>query len=422
MSEKLKFSIGEYNLKKLNNKELELLKAYMEHPIKDISQKKIFMNPNTLIDDIGFNNFIQRIKAGTAFFIDKKQISKSELKKEKEQILKELTTYFEELKKLNSRNDHHGILGIKEGLSKEEIQKAYWGLMQKYHSDKFKQYGDQNIIDMADEILKIIINAYKLLTDPEGYKAEQRGEPPRPDIDFARSEILKEFRRRFGAEYTPFIHRQRHGLFDFPEINMDHRMKIDSLTYEYQVLYRSGYNPFSDPIHVALQDEFNRRHKYYYSFLFASPWDRRDFERLVVEHKQVRDMGFESFNDSKYQAVRKEYMRRYWVHSMSGMDERTTQKFYEILAEYNNYSGKKSNPFKDLLYKFKLPFYRVRRKIIGVALLALSVLIFIAYLLIATSWGVWIVIGMAALAACGLVPYMIIKDVIVAKKTRKKKK
>ena len=53
------------------------------------------------------------------------------------------------------------VLGVPEGASQEEIRRAYLKLVKKYHPD---QYRNNPLADLAEEKLKEINEAYKLLS------------------------------------------------------------------------------------------------------------------------------------------------------------------------------------------------------------------------------------------------------------------
>lgn len=74
-----------------------------------------------------------------------------------------------EMRRILSTNDLYEILGITKTCSPSDMKKAYRVLAMKYHPDKNKQKG-------ADEIFKRVSAAYSILSDTEKRaKYESRG-------------------------------------------------------------------------------------------------------------------------------------------------------------------------------------------------------------------------------------------------------
>ena len=88
--------------------------------------------------------------------------------------------------------DPYETLGVRQGVSQEQIKKAYRDMVKKYHPDKYK---DHPLEDLAKEKMQEINEAYELLTRGDG--------SGRPYTGYSTPDEAAEQARR-GASQGPF--------------------------------------------------------------------------------------------------------------------------------------------------------------------------------------------------------------------------
>lgn len=94
--------------------------------------------------------------------------------------------------------DPYKVLGVSKGASEEEIKRAYREMVKKYHPD---QYADNPLGDLAEEKIKEINEAYRILTEGGSSSYSSSGSSSYGgNMDFAQIRRLIEQNRLSEAE------------------------------------------------------------------------------------------------------------------------------------------------------------------------------------------------------------------------------